>query len=63
MRPGASRSSATRPTPCTRSRGRASTSAFLDAAALVDVLGEAVAAGDDPGELRVLRRYERWRKG
>jgi 2-octaprenylphenol hydroxylase len=36
--------------------------AFLDAAALVDVLGEAVAAGDDPGELPVLRRYERWRK-
>jgi 2-polyprenyl-6-methoxyphenol hydroxylase-like FAD-dependent oxidoreductase len=26
------------------------------------VLGEAVAAGDDPGELPVLRRYERWRK-
>lgn len=36
--------------------------AFLDAAALVDVLGGALAAGDDPGELRVLRRYERWRK-
>jgi 2-polyprenylphenol 6-hydroxylase len=36
--------------------------AFLDAAALVDVVGEAVAAGDDPGELLVLRRYERWRK-
>ena len=36
--------------------------AFLDAAALVDVLGDAVEAGDDPGELRVLRRYERWRK-
>jgi 2-octaprenylphenol hydroxylase len=36
--------------------------AFLDAAALVDVLGAAVEAGDDPGELRVLRRYERWRK-
>ncbi|HEX9707364.1 MAG TPA: UbiH/UbiF/VisC/COQ6 family ubiquinone biosynthesis hydroxylase [Steroidobacteraceae bacterium] len=36
--------------------------AFLDAAALVDVLGAAVRAGDDPGELRVLRRYERWRK-
>jgi len=36
--------------------------AFLDAAALVDVVGEAIAAGDDPGELRVLRRYERWRK-
>jgi 2-octaprenylphenol hydroxylase len=36
--------------------------AFLDAAALVDVVGQAVAAGDDPGELAVLRRYERWRK-
>lgn len=36
--------------------------AFLDAAALVDVVGEAVAAGDDPGEARALRRYERWRK-
>jgi 2-polyprenyl-6-methoxyphenol hydroxylase-like FAD-dependent oxidoreductase len=36
--------------------------AFLDAAALVDVLGAAVDAGDDPGELRVLRRYERWRR-
>jgi 2-octaprenylphenol hydroxylase len=36
--------------------------AFLDAAALVDVVGEALAAGDDPGELMVLRRYERWRK-
>jgi 2-octaprenylphenol hydroxylase len=36
--------------------------AFLDAAALVDVLGGAVESGDDPGEMRVLRRYERWRK-
>jgi 2-octaprenylphenol hydroxylase len=36
--------------------------AFLDAAALVDVLGDAIAAGDDPGETRVLRRYERWRR-
>jgi 2-polyprenylphenol 6-hydroxylase len=36
--------------------------AFLDAAALVDVAGQALAAGDDPGELAVLRRYERWRK-
>jgi 2-octaprenylphenol hydroxylase len=36
--------------------------AFLDAAALVDVVGGAIAAGDDPGELAVLRRYERWRK-
>ena len=36
--------------------------AFLDAAALIDVAGEALAAGDDPGEARALRRYERWRK-
>jgi 2-octaprenylphenol hydroxylase len=36
--------------------------AFLDAAALVDVAGQAVAAGDDPGEARALGRYERWRK-
>jgi 2-octaprenylphenol hydroxylase len=36
--------------------------AFLDAAALVDVLGGAVSRGDDPGEPAVLRRYERWRK-
>ena len=36
--------------------------AFLDAAALVDVLGAAMEAGDDPGEARALRRYERWRK-
>ena len=36
--------------------------AFLDAGALVDVVGAAVEAGDDPGEPAVLRRYERWRK-
>lgn len=36
--------------------------AFLDAAALTEVLGEAQAGGDGPGELRVLRRYERWRR-
>lgn len=36
--------------------------AFLDVAALVDVVGDALAAGDDPGEVRALRRYERWRK-
>jgi 2-octaprenylphenol hydroxylase len=35
---------------------------FLDAAALVEVLGNAVAAGDDPFALRALRRYERWRR-
>ena len=36
--------------------------AFMDVAALVDILGAALEAGDDPGELAVLRRYERWRK-
>jgi 2-octaprenylphenol hydroxylase len=36
--------------------------AFLDAAALADVAGSAVAAGDDPGEPAALRRYERWRR-
>ena len=35
---------------------------FLDCASLVEVLGDAVAAGDDPFELRALRRYERWRR-
>jgi 2-octaprenylphenol hydroxylase len=34
-----------------------------DAAALAEVLGEARAQGKDIGALRVLRRYERWRKG
>ncbi|MGH8136072.1 MAG: FAD-dependent monooxygenase, partial [Steroidobacteraceae bacterium] len=36
--------------------------AFMDAAALVDVIGAAIKAGDDPGEPAALRRYERWRK-
>ncbi len=36
---------------------------LLDAAALADVIGAARAEGEDPGALRVLRRYERWRKG
>ncbi|HXH01740.1 MAG TPA: UbiH/UbiF/VisC/COQ6 family ubiquinone biosynthesis hydroxylase [Candidatus Competibacteraceae bacterium] len=36
---------------------------LLDAAALAEVLLEASAAGRDPGELALLRRYERWRKG
>lgn len=35
---------------------------FMDAAALAQVLGEALAAGEDIGEQTVLRRYERWRK-
>jgi 2-octaprenylphenol hydroxylase len=36
---------------------------FLDAAALAECLGEGIADGRDPGDRRVLRRYERWRKG
>jgi 2-octaprenylphenol hydroxylase len=35
---------------------------LLDAAALAQLLLEAVASGEDPGALRVLRAYERWRK-
>jgi 2-octaprenylphenol hydroxylase len=35
---------------------------LLDAAALVELLLAASAEGEDPGALRVLRRYERWRK-
>ncbi len=35
---------------------------FLDCAALVEVLADAVAAGADPFGLRTLRRYERWRR-
>lgn len=36
---------------------------LLDAAALAEVLAAALAEGEDPGALRMLRRYERWRKG
>ncbi|NND89289.1 MAG: UbiH/UbiF/VisC/COQ6 family ubiquinone biosynthesis hydroxylase [Granulosicoccus sp.] len=36
---------------------------MLDAAVLAEVLLEALAAGRDPGSRRVLRRYERWRRG
>jgi 2-octaprenylphenol hydroxylase len=36
---------------------------FLDCAALAEVVAEARAKGDDAGDLRGLRRYERWRKG
>jgi 2-octaprenylphenol hydroxylase len=36
---------------------------FLDVAALAEVIAESRARGDDPGDLRCLRRYERWRKG
>ena len=36
---------------------------FLDAAALAEVVLDAIVAGRDPGERPALRRYERWRKG
>jgi len=36
---------------------------LLDAAALTEVIIAARQAGRDPGALRVLRRYERWRRG
>jgi 2-polyprenylphenol 6-hydroxylase len=35
---------------------------LLDAAALAELLAGARREGEDPGALRVLRRYERWRK-
>jgi 2-octaprenylphenol hydroxylase len=35
---------------------------ILDAAALAELVQGAREAGEDPGALRVLRRYERWRK-
>ena len=36
---------------------------LLDAAALTEVIISGRQAGRDPGALRVLRRYERWRRG
>ena len=35
---------------------------FLDAAALAETVAAALAAGRDPGDPALLRRYERWRK-
>ncbi len=35
---------------------------LMDCAALVDVIGDTLAAGGDPGDVAPLRRYERWRK-
>ena len=43
--------------------GQGTNLGLLDAAVLADVLEEAASAGEDPGDLRVLRRYERRRKG
>jgi 2-octaprenylphenol hydroxylase len=35
---------------------------FMDAAALAEITLDALDRGDDPGEPRALRRYERWRR-
>ena len=35
---------------------------FLDAAALAEIVATGLAAGRDPGDPALLRRYERWRK-
>ncbi len=43
--------------------GQGANLGLLDAAALAEALVDAIAAGKDPGDFRVLRRYERWRKG
>jgi len=42
--------------------GQGANLGLLDAAALADVLGEALRTGEDPGAERILRRYERWRR-
>lgn len=43
--------------------GQGANLGLLDAAALVQTLAGALENGERPGDLRVLRRYERWRKG
>lgn len=43
--------------------GQGANLGFLDAAALAEVMMDAIGARRDPGSMRVLRRYERWRKG
>lgn len=42
--------------------GQGANLGFLDAAALAEVLAKGMAAGEDPGALRLLRNYERWRR-
>lgn len=42
--------------------GQGANLGLLDAAALADVLAAGIAAGEDPGAERILRRYERWRR-
>lgn len=43
--------------------GQGANLGFMDAAALAEVVVSASPQRRDPGELAVLRRYERWRKG
>ncbi len=42
--------------------GQGANLGLLDAAALADVLAEGLEAREDPGAIRLLRRYERWRR-
>jgi 2-octaprenylphenol hydroxylase len=42
--------------------GQGANLGLLDAAALADVIGEALSTREDPGAERILRRYERWRR-
>jgi ubiquinone biosynthesis UbiH/UbiF/VisC/COQ6 family hydroxylase len=42
--------------------GQGANLGLLDAAALAEVIGAGVAAHEDPGAERILRRYERWRR-
>lgn len=42
--------------------GQGANLALMDAAALAEVVLGALAAGRDPGERAILRRYERWRR-
>jgi 2-polyprenyl-6-methoxyphenol hydroxylase-like FAD-dependent oxidoreductase len=42
--------------------GQGANLGLLDAAALADVITAGLAGGEDPGALRILRRYERWRR-
>ena len=42
--------------------GQGANLGLLDAATLADVVAEAVSSREDPGAMRILRRYERWRR-
>jgi len=43
--------------------GQGANMGLLDAAALADVVADGLGSGEDPGDRRLLRRYERSRKG